>query len=66
MLRQCPEHGYFRGEKCPVCTQKGKFLMNDNELNSLGRILAGILRHFPEKFNLDIDKNGWVVINPLF
>jgi putative RNA 2'-phosphotransferase len=39
--------------------------MNDNELNSLGRILAGILRHFPEKFNLDMDNNGWVVINSL-
>jgi len=65
MLRQCPEHGYFRGEKCSVCTQKGRFLMSDNELNSLGRILAGILRHFPEKFKLEMDAQGWIVINAL-
>jgi putative RNA 2'-phosphotransferase len=39
--------------------------MNDHELNSLGRILAGILRHFPEKFKLEMDDKGWVVINTL-
>ncbi len=65
MLRQCPEHGYFRGEKCSVCEQKGRFLMSDNELNSLGRILAGILRHFPEKFKLEMNSQGWVIINDL-
>ncbi len=65
MLRQCLEHGYFRGQICSVCDQKGRFLMNDNELNGLGRILAGILRHFPEKFNLKMDKQGWVVISTL-
>jgi putative RNA 2'-phosphotransferase len=36
--------------------------MNDNELNSLGRVLAGVLRHFPEKFKLEMDNNGWIVI----
>ncbi len=65
MLRQCLEHGYFRGQMCPECNQKGRFLMNDNELNSLGRVLAGILRHFPEKFKLEIDPHGWVVIYAL-
>jgi putative RNA 2'-phosphotransferase len=65
MLRQCLEHGYFRGQSCPVCNQKGRFLMNDNELNSLGRVLAGVLRHFPEKFKLEMDKNGWIVIYSL-
>ena len=65
MLRQCLEHGYFRGHKCSVCDQKGRFLMNDNELNGLGRILAGVLRHFPEKFSLEMDENGWVVISNL-
>lgn len=34
--------------------------MSEEELNSIGRILAGILRHFPEKFDLDMDLNGWV------
>ena len=65
MLRQCTEHGYFRGQMCPVCNQKGRFLMNDSELNSLGRVLAGILRHFPEKFKLDMNDRGWIVIYSL-
>jgi putative RNA 2'-phosphotransferase len=59
-LKTCNEHGPFRGEECPVCGEEGKFLMSEDELNSVGRILAGILRHFPEKFDLDMDLNGWV------
>ena len=60
MLRDCSTHGYFRGEKCPDCGDRGKFLMNDEELNRLGRIIAGILRHFPERFGLEMDEKGYV------
>ena len=63
MLKECEEHGYYRGESCPVCGKEGKFLMNDKELNSLGRIIAGVLRHFPEKLGLMIDGHGWVDIS---
>jgi len=62
MLSECEEHGYYRGEACPICNKKGKFLMNEKELNSLSRILAGALRHFPEKFGLMMDGKGWVDI----
>jgi len=65
MLSECEEHGYYRGETCPVCNKKGKFLMNEKELNSLSRILAGALRHFPEKFGLMMDGKGWVDISSL-
>lgn len=60
MLRQCNEHGYFRGEACPTCNESGKFLMNQDELDKLGRVMAGILRHFPEKFNLEMNDEGWI------
>jgi putative RNA 2'-phosphotransferase len=63
MLAECEKHGYFRGDSCPVCADKGKFLMNDKELNSLGRIIAGVLRHFPEKLGLMVDGHGWVDIS---
>ena len=63
MLGECVEHGYFRGDVCPVCGQKGKFLMSDRELDSLGRIIAGVLRHFPEKLGVSIDGHGWVDIS---
>ena len=65
MLSECEEHGYFRGETCPVCSKKGKFLMNERELNSLSRIIAGALRHFPEKLGLMMDGKGWVDLSSL-
>jgi len=65
MLSKCDDHGYFRGENCPICEKEGKFLMNENELNSLSRILAGALRHFPEKLGLMMDGRGWVDISSL-
>ena len=60
MLRECPTHGYFRGETCEDCGRDGRFLMNEHELNRVGRIMAGVLRHFPEKFGVDMDPQGWV------
>lgn len=63
MLAECEEHGYYRNDSCPICNKKGKFLMNDRELNSLSRIVAGALRHFPEKLGLIMDGRGWVDIS---
>jgi len=65
MLSECEEHGYYRGETCPICEKKGKFLMNDKELGSLSRIMAGALRHFPDKLGLMMDGRGWVDIQSL-
>ena len=60
MLRQCRSHGHFKGANCPTCNDEGKFIMSDRESNSLGRMLALVLRHAPEKFNVEMDINGWV------
>lgn len=60
MLKECAQHGYFRAEVCPVCAQPGRFLMNDRELDHLGRILTGILRHFPDRYGLTMEPQGWV------
>jgi len=60
MLKECARHGYFRAETCPVCGEAGRFLMNDRELDHLGRILTGVLRHFPERYQLAMDPRGWV------
>lgn len=60
MLRECREHGYFRGEECPICGEEGKFLASDVEMNNLGRLMAGVLRHFPERFGLNMNEHGWV------
>jgi putative RNA 2'-phosphotransferase len=60
MLKECAQHGYFRADTCPVCGQPGRLLMNDHELDHLGRIVTGILRHFPDRFHLTMDEHGWV------
>jgi putative RNA 2'-phosphotransferase len=65
LLRECRTHGYFREATCPDCGDKGKFLMNDEEIDKLGRIMAGILRHFPERFNLHMDDHGWVDVQDM-
>lgn len=65
MLKECPQHGYFRAETCPVCGQPSRFLMNDRELDHLGRVMTGILRHFPEKYDLTMDERGWVELPKL-
>ena len=60
MLKECPRHGYFRAETCPACGEAGRFLMNDRALAHLGRILTGVLRHFPDRYQLAMDPRGWV------
>src|SRR5438093_1246021 len=57
MLKECRSHGYFREEFCPHCGSEGKFLLNDEEVELLGRTMAGVLRHFPERYGLEIDAN---------
>ncbi len=65
MLRECSSHGFFRGEICPNCGSKGKFLLNERELNHLGRTMAGVLRHFPQRYGLEMDEHGWVDLRDL-
>tara|TARA_B100000214_G_C23903088_1_gene597458 strand:+ start:23 stop:715 length:693 start_codon:yes stop_codon:yes gene_type:complete len=64
MIRSCENREcssrYFEGLNCPDCNNEGKFIMSDREKNGLGRLLAGVLRHFPEKFGVEMDINGWV------
>ncbi len=65
MLKECAQHGYFRAEVCPVCGQASRFLMNDRELDHLGRVMTGILRHFPDRYQLTIDPQGWIPLPQL-
>jgi len=60
MLNECRSHGFFREEICPMCGSQAKFLLNDEEVEVVGRTMAGVLRHFPDRYGLEADKNGWV------
>jgi len=65
MLAECAEHGYYRGTSCPTCKRDGKFLMDDGEVKKLSSVLIGILRHFPEQFNVRVDSRGWANIDEI-
>ncbi len=65
MLRECEDHGYFRDETCPVCEEEGKFLMSAEEMDKVGRTMAGVLRPFPERFELEMDEQGYVDLRDL-
>jgi putative RNA 2'-phosphotransferase len=39
--------------------------MNEREVDHLGRVMTGVLRHFPEKYGLAVDAHGWVSLPAL-
>lgn len=53
-------HGFFRGEKCPLSGEEGVLVLSPRHLDQFGRMMAGVLRHFPDRFDLEMDKQGWV------
>lgn len=60
MLKECAQHGYFRAEVCPMCGTPGRFLLNEQEVEIIGRTMAGVLRHFPKTYGLEMDDAGWI------
>jgi len=65
MIRKCKEHGYFRDDVCPVCGEEGRFVLDTDREERLGRFISGALRHFPDDLGLMMDQQGWVDINLL-
>ena len=59
-------HGYFADDDlCPACNSEGKFVMSTRERDSMARKLALVLRHAPEKFELEMDINGWIDVRDI-
>ncbi len=65
MIRKCNEHGYFRGHECPECGENGRYVLDDDREERLGRFISGALRHFPEDVGLEMDMQGWVDLDLL-
>ncbi len=63
-IRQCPQHGYFRGDHCE-CGNPGRFILSGYKAEKLGRIISGALRHFPAELGLKLDEHGWADIGDL-
>ena len=65
MIKRCPQHGPFRGEHCGECGQPGNLLLDESKTETLGRLVAGGLRHFPDDLGLVMDSRGWVNLTAL-
>ncbi len=66
MIRECTNHGFYADDHlCPACNAEGRFIMRTGERNSLARMLALVLRHAPEKFELEMDINGWIDVKDI-
>ncbi len=63
-IRSCSAHGYFRGEECE-CGEPGRLILDEERTVRLGKMISGALRHFPDKFGLNMDRQGWVDIERL-
>ena len=66
MIRECTNHGYYADDHlCPACNEEGRFIMRTGERDSMARRLALVLRHAPEKFDLEMDINGWIDVKDI-
>ncbi len=59
-IRICPNHGFYRGETCKKCGYRGEIILEKEKVEKLGRFISGLLRHYPSRYNLEMDENGWV------
>jgi putative RNA 2'-phosphotransferase len=65
MIRKCNQHGYFRGDACPHCGAEGRYVLDTEREERLGRFISGALRHFPDDVGVTMDEQGWVDIDAL-
>lgn len=65
MLRSCPAHGAFDGERCPTCSHPGDPLVDEERRTQLSKFLSGALRHFPDDVGLELDEAGWTSLPDL-
>lgn len=45
------------------CKLPGRYLLDDNKEEKLGRFVSGSLRHFPASAGVEMDSCGWVDLN---
>lgn len=64
MIKKCQKHGFFRGDNCS-CGEQGILVLNDNQVERLGRFISGALRHFPDDLGLAMNQHGWVDVDVL-
>ena len=62
---RCESHGFFEGERCPVCERDGHAILGSDRRQRLSKYLSGALRHFPRDAGLTLDDAGWTPFDAL-
>ncbi|NPB02225.1 MAG: RNA 2'-phosphotransferase [Methanopyri archaeon] len=59
-VRKCPRCGTYTEKKlCPECGAPTEVFLDGRRRLALSRLLAGILRHFPEEVGVELDEEGF-------
>ena len=56
----CEACGEFEG-RCGC--GKGRIILNGAKRKLISKFLSGLLRHFPQSFGIQVDKDGWADLN---
>lgn len=59
-IRKCDDNDrFYEGKNCPDCGAVGSEVLDSNKRTQVSKFLSGLLRHFPEDFDVNIDDEGW-------
>lgn len=62
----CPIHRFSENSTCSECGEDIDKIMSHSNRKSVSKFMSGVLRHFPDDFDIDIDDNGWVDLDELY
>jgi len=64
-IQLCHIHKWFEGQNCPICGKEGKHVVSSENRRTLSKFLSGVLRHFPDEYNVTLDSTEAVARSPL-
>ena len=56
---KCESDELYFTDSCPNCNSNGELVVKSNQRRQISKFLSGLLRHFPDDYNLDLNENGW-------
>lgn len=58
-VRKCDDR-FYEGEQCPICGEVGDMVIDHDKRRKASKFLSGLLRHFPDDYDVNLDTRGWV------
>lgn len=60
-IRKCDKNDrFYEGEACPDCGDVvDEVVLDSDRRKQVSKFVSGLLRHFPEDFDIQIDDKGW-------